>query len=150
MNRILLEVALILLLLIANGIFAMAEIAIVSVRKARLQKRADEGDTRAAAALTLADEPESLLHQRDRSRVRPCRLVELTVNANHCSLDIRRANRRRLLCDADNCHRENRRRPKDASSHTSRRASAWFAIPHTLPGDRGRRHPYGSFRREKR
>src|SRR4051794_9530892 len=61
MNRIALEVALILLLLIANGIFAMAEIAIVSARKARLQKRADEGDARAAAALTLANEPDDFL-----------------------------------------------------------------------------------------
>src|SRR6266540_645124 len=61
MNRMVLEAALILLLLIANGIFAMAEIAIVSVRKVRLKKRADEGDRRAAAALALANEPDDFL-----------------------------------------------------------------------------------------
>jgi putative hemolysin len=31
-------------LLVANGLFAMAEIAIVSARKARLKQLADEGD----------------------------------------------------------------------------------------------------------
>ena len=50
--------ALILLLLILfNGLFAMAEMAIVSSRKARLQQRADEGSAGAAAALALANEP---------------------------------------------------------------------------------------------
>lgn len=61
MTRIALEAALILLLLIANGVFAMAEIAIVSARKARLQKRADDGDARAAAALQLANDPDHFL-----------------------------------------------------------------------------------------
>lgn len=61
MTRILLEIVLILFLLIANGIFAMAEIAIVSARRARLQKRADDGDARSAAALALANDPDDFL-----------------------------------------------------------------------------------------
>ena len=37
MNQILLEAVIILLLLVANGVFAMTEIAMVSARKARLR-----------------------------------------------------------------------------------------------------------------
>lgn len=56
-----LEIGLIFLLLIANGAFAMAEIAVVSARKARLKKRADKGDERARAALELANAPNDFL-----------------------------------------------------------------------------------------
>jgi len=42
-------------LLLANGLFAMAEIAVISSRKARLKKLAGEGNTRARAALALAE-----------------------------------------------------------------------------------------------
>ena len=56
------NLALALLLLIAlNGVFAMAEIAVVSSRKARLQKMADEGTHGAGKALLLHDEPSSFL-----------------------------------------------------------------------------------------
>ena len=55
------EIAIILILILINGIFAMAEFAIVSVKKIRLQKRADEGDTRAAAALEIVNEPTQFL-----------------------------------------------------------------------------------------
>jgi putative hemolysin len=48
-------------LIIANGIFAMAEIAIVSSRKTRLQQRAEEGDERAKIALDLANSPSQFL-----------------------------------------------------------------------------------------
>ena len=48
-------------LLVANGLFAMAEIAIVSARKARLKQLADEGDEGAQAALELAAEPTRFL-----------------------------------------------------------------------------------------
>lgn len=61
MERISFEFLLILLLLLANGFFAMAEIAVVSVRKARLQQPADEGDKRAQAALKLAQDPDEFL-----------------------------------------------------------------------------------------
>ncbi len=60
-RRIAIEVAIIVLLVIANGVFAMIEIAVVSARRARLQKRADRGDERAAAALALARSPNEFL-----------------------------------------------------------------------------------------
>src|SRR5687768_17413745 len=52
-----LEIVIILLLVLANGVFAMSEIAVVAARKIRLQQRADEGDDRAKAALALAHDP---------------------------------------------------------------------------------------------
>jgi putative hemolysin len=60
-NGIGLEVTIIALLILANGVFAMAEIAVVSARKAQLQQRADEGDDRALAALKLAESPNRFL-----------------------------------------------------------------------------------------
>ena len=61
MNRLLVEVLVILLLLVANGVFAMAELAVVSARKARLQQRASRGDARARQALAQANNPNELL-----------------------------------------------------------------------------------------
>ncbi len=61
MNSILSELVILLLLLLANGVFAMAEIAVVSSRQARLKKLADEGSRKAAAALKLANEPTRFL-----------------------------------------------------------------------------------------
>jgi putative hemolysin len=55
------EVALIVLLLVANGVFAMAEIAVVSARKSRLQKQAEHGNERAREALALANSPNDFL-----------------------------------------------------------------------------------------
>jgi putative hemolysin len=55
------EVLVVLLLLVANGVFAMSEIAVVSARKSRLQQRADEGDHAARRALELAEKPERFL-----------------------------------------------------------------------------------------
>ena len=53
---------LLLLLLIAlNGLFAMSEMAVVSSRKARLQRWADEGRPGALAALALANDPSRFL-----------------------------------------------------------------------------------------
>jgi putative hemolysin len=54
------EILFILLLLIANGLFAMSEIALVSSRKARLQRRA-ETDDGARVALELANAPDRFL-----------------------------------------------------------------------------------------
>jgi putative hemolysin len=51
------EFILILLLILANGVFAMSEIAVVSARKVRLLQRAQRGDKRAQAALDLAQDP---------------------------------------------------------------------------------------------
>jgi putative hemolysin len=55
------EVLLIIALILANGFFAMAEIALISVRKARLQARAEAGETGAKAALELTENPTRLL-----------------------------------------------------------------------------------------
>src|SRR5688572_9610321 len=61
MTRIALEVGIILLLLIANGVFAMAEIAIVAARKNRLRQSAAAGNSRAQVALELAESPNRFL-----------------------------------------------------------------------------------------
>lgn len=55
------EIALIFLLLVANGVFAMAEIAVVSARKTRLKKLAEQGNEKARAALALANSPNDFL-----------------------------------------------------------------------------------------
>lgn len=51
------DILFIVLLILANGVFAMSEIAVISARKARLQQRSDNGDLRARAALELANHP---------------------------------------------------------------------------------------------
>jgi len=61
MAYIAVEWVIILLLILANGVFAMSEIAVVSARKARLKERADRGDRKAAAALELARSPDAFL-----------------------------------------------------------------------------------------
>ena len=55
------EILIIIVLIIANGLFAMTEIAIVSSRKPRLEKLATEGSSGARAALELANDPTPLL-----------------------------------------------------------------------------------------
>ena len=55
------EVLIILLLVVANGVFAMSEIAVVSARKARLRTRAERGDAGARVALELAEQPNRFL-----------------------------------------------------------------------------------------
>ncbi len=61
MEGIALEAALIVILVLANGVFAMAELAVVSARKARLRQRADEGGRGAQVALELANHPHDFL-----------------------------------------------------------------------------------------
>ena len=61
MSKPLLEILIIFLLLVLKGIFAMSEIAIVSARKARLQRQAEEGNKKARAALALATSPNDFL-----------------------------------------------------------------------------------------
>lgn len=58
---ILLEISLIVLLILINGIFALSEIAIVSSRKPRLQHLANKGNHRAGVALELANAPDHFL-----------------------------------------------------------------------------------------
>jgi putative hemolysin len=61
MSVIAAEIIIVLLLIAANGLFAMAEFAIVSARKTRLRKLADQGDPRARVALELSEEPNRFL-----------------------------------------------------------------------------------------
>lgn len=56
-----LELLVVLVLVLLNGVLSMAETAVVSARKIRLHQRADEGDERAAAALALAESPAAFL-----------------------------------------------------------------------------------------
>jgi putative hemolysin len=55
------EIVIIILLIGINGFFALSEFAIVSSRKSRLRKRAEDGNTRAAIALELAENPTPFL-----------------------------------------------------------------------------------------
>jgi putative hemolysin len=56
-----LQLSIVLLLILLNGFFAMAEIALVSARRARLQSLAAEGSAGAEAALELKSDPSRLL-----------------------------------------------------------------------------------------
>ncbi|MGA0555179.1 hemolysin family protein [Larkinella sp. VNQ87] len=55
------ELAIILFLVILNGVFSLSEIALVSSRKARLETDARNGDRRAEEALKLAESPNRFL-----------------------------------------------------------------------------------------
>lgn len=55
------QLFIILLLILANGLFAMAEIAVVSSRRVRLEARAEAGDRRARRALELTEHPNRFL-----------------------------------------------------------------------------------------
>jgi putative hemolysin len=61
MSSITFEILIILVLIIANGVFSMSEMAIVSARKVRLQQLANQGDAKARAALKLAESPNHFL-----------------------------------------------------------------------------------------
>jgi putative hemolysin len=58
---ILFELAIIVVLTVANGFFAASEIAIVSARKGRLEQQAQAGSRGAAVALELAEYPNRFL-----------------------------------------------------------------------------------------
>ena len=61
MTTIVLETVVIFLLIAANGVLAMSEMAIVAARKSRLQQSANSGDAGAGAALELASHPNRFL-----------------------------------------------------------------------------------------
>lgn len=61
MSHAALEILILGLLVLANGVFAMAEIALISVRRARLRKLSLQGDARARAALDLVESPSRFL-----------------------------------------------------------------------------------------
>jgi magnesium and cobalt exporter, CNNM family len=58
---LILHLSIVLLLILVNGVFAMAEIALVSARKARLVPLAEAGNLGAQAALELKADPSRLL-----------------------------------------------------------------------------------------
>ncbi|NDV13928.1 CNNM domain-containing protein [Crenobacter caeni] len=55
------EVLILIGLIVLNGVFAMSEIALVTARRARLTRLAEDGDHAAAAALKLGEEPTRFL-----------------------------------------------------------------------------------------
>lgn len=55
------QFSIILLLVLANGVFSMSELAVMTSRKVRLQQRAEEGDSGAKIALQLSEEPNRFL-----------------------------------------------------------------------------------------
>lgn len=55
------EIFILALLILINGLFTMAEIALVSARKSRLESQAEKGDANARKALTLSQNPEIFL-----------------------------------------------------------------------------------------
>ncbi len=55
------DVALLIVLVIANGLFSMSEMAVATSRRARLQPLADDGDRKAVEVLQLHDEPTNFL-----------------------------------------------------------------------------------------
>lgn len=56
-----LEIAIILLLIIANGFFVLTEMSVTESRKNKLEKMADNGDTGAKFALDIIEEPTRIL-----------------------------------------------------------------------------------------
>ncbi len=55
------EIAILLALILLNGLFAMSEIALVTARKARLQRHIEDGDTGAIEAVKLGEDPTRFL-----------------------------------------------------------------------------------------
>ena len=55
------EILILIGLFIINGLFSMAEIALVSARKARLEAQANRGDKKAKDALALSNHPDTFL-----------------------------------------------------------------------------------------
>ena len=55
------DIAILLFLIVINGVFAMSEIALMTAKKSRLQKLAAEGSSSAVKAIKLAEEPTQFL-----------------------------------------------------------------------------------------
>jgi putative hemolysin len=60
-SPILIEILIVVLLILINSVLAMAEMAVISARKTRLQAKAEDGDKGAVAALKLAENPSRFL-----------------------------------------------------------------------------------------
>ncbi|MBP7898833.1 DUF21 domain-containing protein, partial [Candidatus Gracilibacteria bacterium] len=61
MNQIFGEIVLVLVLILLNGFFAGTEMALISIRKTRIQQLAKEGDRRAILAEKILKKPEEFL-----------------------------------------------------------------------------------------
>ncbi len=61
MKEIAFEILVIVMLILVNGFLAMAEIAVVSAKKAILRRKAEQGDLKAKAALEMAESPTRFL-----------------------------------------------------------------------------------------
>ncbi|MBW4656488.1 MAG: hemolysin family protein [Kaiparowitsia implicata GSE-PSE-MK54-09C] len=61
MSSISIEILIVLLLIVANGVFSGSEIAVVSARKVRLEQLIDRGNRKARVALKLANAPNNFL-----------------------------------------------------------------------------------------
>ncbi len=55
------DILLLIALILLNGVFAMSEIALITARRARLARLADDGDSAAVVAIKLHDEPTRFL-----------------------------------------------------------------------------------------
>lgn len=55
------DIAVLIALILLNGVFAMSEIALVTARKSRLQRLAEDGDKSAAIAMRLGENPTQFL-----------------------------------------------------------------------------------------
>ena len=55
------DIALLAFLIMVNGVFAMSEIALVTARKSRLQRLAEDGDKSAVVAMRLGEDPTQFL-----------------------------------------------------------------------------------------
>ncbi|TLG76791.1 hemolysin family protein [Culicoidibacter larvae] len=55
------ELVIILVLIVLNGIFSMSEISLISIRKHKLEREAKQGNKSAKAALELAENPNNFL-----------------------------------------------------------------------------------------
>ena len=55
------EILVLVILIVINGLFAMSEIALITARRARLSRLAEDGDHAAAIAIKLGEEPTRFL-----------------------------------------------------------------------------------------
>jgi len=60
-SRFCMEILLLFALVLLNGVFAMTEIALITSKRAKLQKAAEAGDSSAQLALTLGEDPNRFL-----------------------------------------------------------------------------------------
>ena len=55
------EIAVLIVLVLLNGLFAMSEIALVTARRSRLMQLAEDGDTSSVIAMRLGEDPTRFL-----------------------------------------------------------------------------------------